>query len=278
MSDRVKEYERGSLQVAPLTCLPSMHMIPHLPKTGLPWRTFLVAATALAIASSPALTSALTATRENAAQLWPLLTGHLCHWTGSHLFWDLLVFIIAGSMVERRLGRAFLPCLGLVGSAIASIVFLLMPGIGSYRGLSGIDTFLYTFAVLGLIREAYPGFPHNWRALTYAPLLLLFCKIGFEIATGEALFSGPLGEGVLPLPLAHAAGALLGIVSGCSSPKKPKILDLQGRNPKQNARFSSISISLSSIYDQENCLSRHHRSNLQSPRGFRRRIVLHRHS
>lgn len=186
----------------------------------MPWRTFLVAVATVAIASSPALTSALTATRENAAQLWPLLTAHLCHWTGAHLFWDLLVFVIAGSLVERRLGRAFLPCLGLTGGAIAGAVFILMPGIESYRGLSGIDTFLYTFAVLALIRDAYPKLSHKLRGVAYAPLPLLFCKIGFEIATGTTLFSGPLGENILPLPLAHAAGALLGIITSFAWPNR----------------------------------------------------------
>lgn len=178
---------------------------------GIPWQTALIAAFTLGVAASPGLTSALTATRENWGQLWPILTGHLCHWTGSHLLWDLLVFAIAGPLVERRLGRFFLPSLALAGAAIIATVFLWMPQIESYRGLSGIDTFLYVFAALELTRRARPRLPRPLRGACLLPVLLLLGKVAYEIVTGKTLFAGPLGEGVISLPLAHLTGAILGL-------------------------------------------------------------------
>ena len=189
-----------------------MQTIPREKKMFIPWRTAIIAALALGIAASPEMTSILTATRENWGQLWPVFTGHLCHWTGSHLFWDLIVFVIVGPLVEKSLGRAFLPWLGLASVGIVAAVFLLMPDVRSYRGLSGIDTFLYTFAVLQIIRNAYPHIPYKMRGLSFLPLLLVVAKIGFELATGETLFTGSLGDGVVPLPIAHAVGALMGLI------------------------------------------------------------------
>lgn len=171
----------------------------------------MIAAAAIGIAASPELTVALTATRENQAQLWPHFTAHLCHWNGSHLFWNLLVFVIVGPLVERRLGRAFLPFLALAGAAIVATVFQVMPQIGSYRGLSGIDTFLYTFAAIEAGRAAYPGISRNLRGLVLVPLFLLMGKIVYEAATGEGVFTGSLGHGIVSLPLAHLTGAVAAI-------------------------------------------------------------------
>src|SRR5690606_24515189 len=126
---------------------------------------------------------------------------HLCHWTAPHLFWDLLVFVIAGSLAERRLGRDhYLPALALAGAAIGVTVFLLMPSIKTYRGLSGIDTFLYTFVALDLIRASLPNLRRTLRPFALLPLLFLFGKFAREIATGQTLFAGSLGENVIPLP------------------------------------------------------------------------------
>jgi len=146
-----------------------------------------------------------------AGEYWRLLTGHFTHWNNDHLTWDVLMFVLLGSLIERR-SRA---CLGLVvypsAAVISAAIWFAQPGIQRYRGLSGVDSALFAFAALMLYDEIDVGrqkLPRKLLALLAAAFAL---KVLWEIATGATLFVDSSAAGFTPLPLAHAVGGCVGV-------------------------------------------------------------------
>ena len=90
--------------------------------------------------------------REAIAQgeLWRLVTCHLVHFGLEHLVWDTAVFALL-AVLCWRLGRVrCLVSLGAATLAIPAVLFVLQPGLPTYRGLSGLDSALFVTAALGL--------------------------------------------------------------------------------------------------------------------------------
>jgi len=145
-----------------------------------------------------------------AGEFWRVVSGHLTHWTLSQLLWDGVVFAALGWLCWSEDRKLFWRTLVASTLGVSAAVLWLQPEIGTYRGLSGIDAALFaaltTTATRGLWRE------RRARAALGVALAAssLAAKIAWEIATRTAFFAGDLGEGVVPLPLAHAAGAAAG--------------------------------------------------------------------
>lgn len=137
-------------------------------------------------------------------ELWRLVTGHLTHLSREHLLWDVLTFAVLAAACERR-GRARLVAtLALSALAIPAALFVLEPGLGVYRGLSGLD-----MALAGLLGATEARKGSRWAVVV---LLALGAKLAYELATGGALFVAL--EGAETVPLAHAVGAGVGICVG----------------------------------------------------------------
>jgi hypothetical protein len=52
----------------------------------------------------------------------------------------------------------------------------------------------------------------DWVGTAASALLLGFVgKLGYEVATGQALFVDIQASGMVPVPLAHAVGAVVGV-------------------------------------------------------------------
>lgn len=145
---------------------------------------------------------------------WRLFTGHLVHWSGEHLAWDLLLFLGLGLACERLHGRRRTAlALALAVPAVALGCFLLVPDLVAYRGLSGLDAALFTLLAVRCLRA--PG--ALTRRAGAAALAALGGKILWETATGASLFlSGLPGgpEAVVVVPAAHVMGALAGLAAG----------------------------------------------------------------
>jgi hypothetical protein len=92
---------------------------------------------------------------------------------------------------------------------ISLAVFALHPALSEYRGLSALDTMLFTRYCLGSLRML-----NGWQRWCFAvlPLIALTAKIVFEFTAGGTLFVGDMGPGVRPLPSAHLAGACIGLL------------------------------------------------------------------
>lgn len=179
-----------------------------------PWVTTALAMVALALGLIPGAGEALQFDRAVIAhgQVARLLTGHLTHWTASHLAWDLGAFALLGSLVESRSRSLFTGVSAASALAISVAVYWLQPGFELYRGLSGVDSALFGAAVLtGLTREI--GRPQATSWIAVAALAAFIVKCALEIFLGRALFVAP-DPAFVPVPLAHAAGAVIGAALG----------------------------------------------------------------
>lgn len=173
------------------------------------WITLALAAVAVAAHASPALEEALVYVRSRLpeGEVWRLWTGHLTHVNGSHLLWNLAVFLPAGIWLEGlrpSAARWFY-----AGSAlfISASLYFGESGLETYWGLSGVATGqLVLLSLLQLQRkEEQPWF---W----YAVLGLVGAKIVAELTLTKSVLVD-FDRGVRNVPLAHIAGAVSGLLA-----------------------------------------------------------------
>ncbi len=148
-----------------------------------------------------------------AGELWRLLTGHLVHFSGSHLLFNLLGFF-PSAWIARRLGCRHIPLLCAVGAlAISGALLLWQPGIAFFGGLSGIVNAVVIYAAIhGLRGEG------NWRWFCLAAIL--FCLVGaaWELLAGTPMLARPDRYSFVPVPVAHLVGALSGGILAVCEP------------------------------------------------------------
>jgi rhomboid family GlyGly-CTERM serine protease len=167
---------------------------------------------------------------------WRLFTCHLLHWSNEHLFWDVAVFAVLGAGCELRSLRRYAWTLILTAIAVPLCVMYWAPDVGSYRGLSGIDTALFGLFVSDLIQQRIKD--RDRAGTTFYAMLLfgLFGKICFELISRENVFVSDTS--FTPVPIAHLVGAGIGLAVSlygaaglaekCSNHKK-----LLGLDPNQ---------------------------------------------
>ena len=180
-------------------------------RRAIPWVTALLVFLTLLAWLHPAWSEMLIYNRTAIlrGEVWRLWTGHLCHFSGSHLFWDLLATGLASAWIEMAAfpgGR----CLWLMAPPLISVALLLgEPTLQFYGGLSGLATAGVTFACLGELGR--PGANrHFWRII----LAVVVLKMGWELLSGETLFAHFGGTGVRAVPLSHVAGAVAALGVG----------------------------------------------------------------
>jgi len=141
-------------------------------------------------------------------QLWRAITGHWTHWSVDHLVWDLAAFALL-VWIGWHKGRGRL-LLTLAASAVSiSVAIWFMAGeITRYRGLSGIDSALFTFVALTVLREELEDGRREMAAAVALVLAGFAAKIVFELTTGATLFAD--SSDFVPLPLAHVVGGICG--------------------------------------------------------------------
>jgi hypothetical protein len=124
------------------------------------------------------------------------------------------MFAALGIFCEWKSTTRFLVCT--VGStlAISAALWVAIPGMEFYRGLSGVDSALFILALTFVLCEGYSQ--RDWRNIAIAIALGgTFCaKIAFEAVTGMTLFVDSSAAGFTPIPLAHGIGAVVGLVVG----------------------------------------------------------------
>ena len=140
------------------------------------------------------------------AELWRILTCHFTHWSYEQLAWDALAFIALAIACHRRDRRAFRATLlaGIVLIPLAILVFA--PEVTAYRGLSGLASAM--FALLLTLERQRMRWPVVLCAIGFG------AKIAFETITGGTVFVGGMGENVVSVPVAHLAGAIIGVIGG----------------------------------------------------------------
>lgn len=173
------------------------------------WTAALAAASALCCAW-PELAPALALDRAAvlAGEIWRPWTGQLVHGGLSHLAWDLAAFLLLGWRLEPLLGRRYPAFLLAAATAVGAGVLAFLPGLASYRGLSGVVTAQYAYLALD---DGARGAREGDRLLLAASVLCaaaLAGKLVYEQYFGAMLFAST--PGLVPVPLAHLAGALAG--------------------------------------------------------------------
>ena len=172
-------------------------------RPAFPWLTILLSAAAGLAFAWPAAAAWLIYDRAAilTGQGWRLWTGHLVHYTPSHLFWNLAVFLPAGAWLERVFPRSARWFLLLAAPAISLVLLLGDTALQHYGGLSGIATGV--LVLLALLR---------WRRNPRDPawfwpgvLALVVVKAAVESTAHQPLFAR-FDAGVRPVPLAHLAG------------------------------------------------------------------------
>jgi rhomboid family GlyGly-CTERM serine protease len=145
-------------------------------------------------------------------QWWRIWTGHLTHYDGGHLAWDLLMFSVLGAACEREHPRSFAIYLILLMAGVAAMIAMCCPDVRVYRGLSGLDTGLFVWLVADQCRRCWRDRNHLAAAIWLATVGALIGKLIYEATTGRTLFVD--ASNFTPLVQAHLAGALFG--SACA--------------------------------------------------------------
>ncbi|HWN97080.1 MAG TPA: rhombosortase [Methylomirabilota bacterium] len=177
----------------------------------LPGASLLLSFVALALWSSPTLSQWCEWDRTQPWQLWRWLTAHFCHWSVEHLAWDLVVFAVLGAICERHDRAQFLISLAVAAVAITLATCLFLPNLTSYRGLSGLDSTLFGWLAAKLFADAISKRDGKLAVVTAAFTCAFIVKLAFEWTSASTVFVSNTRGDFVPVPLAHAVGAVVGI-------------------------------------------------------------------
>lgn len=181
-----------------------------------PCASLSLAAAAVLVAYLPAAAAWLQYDRAAIAtgEVWRFLTGHWTHLSGDHLFWDVVMFVVLGIPCERQSRRRYAVCLTGAAVLIPVLLWCLLPGLTTYRGLSGIDAALFALLAVGKMRHELEK--RCWGRLTaLAVVCLAFAgKVTYELLTSDTLFVDSQAAHMVPVPLAHGIGAAVGVAAG----------------------------------------------------------------
>ena len=152
-----------------------------------------------------------------AGEVWRLLAGHWAHYSPDHFFWDVLAFAALGVACERRSRARFLGCVITSALAISISVWLMLPHMQVYRGLSGIDSALFALLTVVMWNDGRLSGRPGLQVVATTGLIAFLVKVAFELTTGRNVFVNGIDPGTVGVPLAHIVGALCGLVIGAGS-------------------------------------------------------------
>jgi rhomboid family GlyGly-CTERM serine protease len=147
-------------------------------------------------------------------ELWRLMTCHWVHLSWDHLLWSAMTFLGLGSICEMMDGKKILVTVGLSALLIPITIWWGMPDLKIYGGLSGLDCALYALLMVLLIKREIRSGNRVWLAFFSLMLAGLIAKIIYETVTGMTIFVSNNHAGMVPVPLAHLVGGIVGIGVG----------------------------------------------------------------
>lgn len=144
-------------------------------------------------------------------QFWRLWTSHWIHFSPSHLTWNLLVVLVAGTWLEK-LHPGRLPRFALFAAPVIGLTLLgFAPAMHTYGGLSGLAVGLVTTLALTQSLRQGPG-----QMLWTLCLVAIAGKLAFELLVTPFGFAR-FAPGIQASPLAHVAGAAAGVIYSLSA-------------------------------------------------------------
>lgn len=179
-----------------------------------PLATALIALLALAVYLCPGAANWCVLDRSAflRGEWWRAFTGHLVHFSNSHLWLDVAVFLAAGALVELKSRRVLMTLLAVASMAISAAVLILAPEYQFYGGLSGVAT-----ALLFLV--ALQGVEENGIRRVYGILVItaILGKLAFEVLYPQPLFVQFDSAAIRSAPISHVAGIVAALGLWCVS-------------------------------------------------------------
>lgn len=171
----------------------------------MPWWTLGLLGVLLVAQWIPAVADALIYDRiaVTRGEAWRIVTGHLVHYSTSHLLANLAVLIPAAWLVETRHRGDVGVLLATAAVAIGGMLFVAEPGILQFGGASGIAlAFLVYVGLCGL-----HGSP-RWRVVCSVLLVGVMAKFFAELAGWQ--WRDWHQDGFVPVVSSHVVGAAAG--------------------------------------------------------------------
>ncbi len=192
---------------------------------------------AAAILAWPSLACELEYDRSAIAngELWRIATCQWTHWDLNHFLWDTLVFLSLGTLCERYSRRRFAVCIAASAVLIPLAVWLWMPGMLHFRGLSGIDSALFVLLTAELAGTKGRSMAAAAICLLGAFVLKTFCEVAFN----DTIFVDSRGAFVA-VPLAHAVGGVVGGAAGGAAGLLAALNFLRTRWHPRNERDTQV--------------------------------------
>ena len=174
-----------------------------------PFRTLLLCGVAAAVYCLPLAQSALVYNRAAVAdgEFWRLVTGNLVHLSMPHFLIDVTALLVAGALIEMHRYRHFAMLCLVSGALIGVTLYVAMPEIVVFGGLSGVVTAAVTYLCLHGVRQE-----GAWKWLCLLVLAGLVAKLGVEMAFGFSLTVGAGTQTFVPVPVSHAVGAVTALL------------------------------------------------------------------
>jgi len=147
-------------------------------------------------------------------ELWRLVTCHWVHLSGDHLFWSAMTFLGLGSLCELIDKKKYYATVVFSALLIPVVIWLGMPDLMIYGGLSGLDCALYALLMVLMIKREIQSGSRVWVAFFSLLLAGLMAKIAYETVTGLTLFVSNVHSAMVPVPLAHLVGGVVGSTIG----------------------------------------------------------------
>jgi len=143
-------------------------------------------------------------------ELWRLLTCHWVHLSWDHLLWSAMTFLGLGSLCELMDKKNYYATVAASALLIPTALWWGMPGLVVYGGLSGLDCALYALLMVLLIKREIKSRSSVWLAFFSLLFAGLIAKITYETITGLTIFVSNNHSGMVPVPLAHLVGGVVG--------------------------------------------------------------------
>ena len=151
------------------------------------------------------------------AEVWRLWTAHLTHFSLQHAVTNALVCVIAGHVVENKIGaRSLCAALLLIAPLISIGLLFWSPQLVQYRGLSGI-TMALTVAAIICLAQKYPSLRVGVALLAVIILAKLLVEVITSTTTPQPLISvgfAGLPSGVSVEWRVHVLGVFAGLWLG----------------------------------------------------------------
>jgi len=181
-----------------------------------PYVSLFLAATALLIHFYHPLRPHLLYTRTALADgdLWRLVSCHWVHLNTDHLLWSTMTFFVLGSFCEIMDRNRYVITIGISAILIPLAIWIVMPHLEVYGGLSGLDCSLYSLLIVLFIKREWPI--QNWSWILYYTIMLVLlpAKIIYEMTSGLTIFVNNTQTNMIPVPLSHLVGGIVGFGVG----------------------------------------------------------------